>query len=195
MCDLLYGPGWTSAMRTIEKNIVFGLLYGGKLESLVSVAHIPDEVKLRVLNVFNTKLLRILAWRDELFNQAKTLGVITSPYFNRDFHFDLVTQANQRDIQKECVNYPVQGTAADITNLAMVRALPKLRSIGASIVATVHDSILVDTPIHRAIEAANILARELALAGAQVFPIIPWQAEAEMGFRWGELKPMELTHE
>ena len=187
MCDLLYGPGWTGAMRTIEKNIVFGLLYGGKLESLVSVAHIPDMVKMRVVNVFNTHLGRILRWRDELLERAK-LGGITSPYFNRTFHFDLINNNNHRDVVKQAVNYPVQGTASDITCAAAIEAQPRLEALGAGVIGLVHDSIIADVPEQYEQEAVTIITRALEDAGRKVFPIIPWVAEAEVGYKWGDMQ-------
>lgn len=193
MCDLLYGPGWTSAMRADEKRIMFGLLYGGTLESLVSVANLTIEQKKRVMHVFNTKLTRLIEWRDEMFDLARTKGIFVAPHYNRAFHFDLVTKGNARDVKKFAVNWPVQGIASMITSEALYRAQPQLKKYNARILATVHDSIIVTCPLEYRDKVAAIVATELEQAGYRVFPQLPWVAEAEWGYNWGHLETLEVT--
>jgi DNA polymerase I-like protein with 3'-5' exonuclease and polymerase domains len=192
MCDLLYGTGWNSAMRADEKRIMFGLLYGGSLESLVSVANLTIEQKTRVMNVFNTELTGLIKWRDIMFKQAQT-GSIVSPYFNRAFHFDLITKGNKRDVEKWAVNWPVQGTASMITCEAATQALPRLAPTGARIVATIHDSIIASTPVEYKQQVAKIVSEELEAAGSRAFSSLPWVAEAEVGDSWGAMEAFDYA--
>lgn len=192
MCDLLYGPGWNSAMRADEKRIMFGLLYGGTLESLVSVAELTDEQKQRVIAVFNTELTRLLAWRDEMLEIAKSKGVYVAPHYNRAFHFDLITPANERDVRKFAVNWPVQGIASMITSEAIFRCNKKLREWNARIITTVHDSIIATCPPEYKRQVALVIANALQDAGSRAFPQLPWVAEAEWGWDWGHLEPLEV---
>lgn len=191
-CDAIYGPGWTKAQRGVEKNVMFGSLYGGSLESLVSVGSLSDAQKQWVLDFFYTDLKRMVEWREEMFKIAKNKQVIVSPHFNWHYHFPLITQRLLHDIQKTSVNYPVQGTASKITVDAAVHAQPKLTELGAHVVATVHDSVGILAPDNCAIQAAQVMAEELEQAGTRFSGVIPWVADAEIGTDWGHLMEVEL---
>jgi DNA polymerase I-like protein with 3'-5' exonuclease and polymerase domains len=187
-CDMMYGAGqWDDAMRTKEKNVMFGLLYGGTLEGIVSSAAIPAGVANKVYYFFKDTLSVLMEWREEVFQQAKK-DVIISPYFNRRFEFPLVHKGNEYDIRKYAVNYLVQGTASNILMEAGIRAQPQLEELGGHIIIPLHDELIAIAPDAVVLEVAGILVQEIEAAGARAFPKLRWKASAEIGPNWGALK-------
>jgi DNA polymerase-1 len=192
-CDMMYGAGkWDKAMRTKEKNVMFGLIYGGTLEGIITSAGIVSGDAARVFEFFSSELRGLMDWRAEMFELARTKGEIVSPYFNRVFHFPFVHRGNQHAVEKYAVNYIVQGTASNITLDAAARAGPSLRDCGAYLIAAVHDELVAEAPYQFVNAVARNLGNELCLAGHRAFPSVSWAVEAEQGTRWGSLVSLEM---
>lgn len=189
-CDVAYGVGlWGSPERAEEKRVMFALLYGGHLESLMSISTMTPEQKQGLFNFFYNHLSVLLTWRTEMFEMASRDNIIVSP-LNRAYHFDVATDSNLRDLMKWAVNYPVQGTAAQITNTAMVNAERFIRQLGGYLIGNKHDEIIALVPEGKEAAAGEQIGLQLSKAGYEAFDILPWVAEAEAGPNWGELKTL-----
>lgn len=189
-CDVAYGAGlWGSPERAEEKRVMFALLYGGHLESLMSISTMSPEQKQGLFNFFYNNLTVLLTWRLDMFEMAKTNNIIVSP-LNRAYHFDVVTDGNITDLMKWAVNYPVQGTAAQITNTAMVNSEWAIRQLGGYLIGNKHDEIISLVPEGKEAQAGEQIGLALSMAGHKAFDMMPWVAEAEAGPNWGELKTM-----
>jgi DNA polymerase I-like protein with 3'-5' exonuclease and polymerase domains len=86
----------------------------------------------------------------------------------------------------ELFNSPDQGTGADILKRAMARLRLPLAALGAEIVASVHDELVVECPADRAEEAAALVKREMEAAGAEFIAPVPVAAEAAVGDTWAD---------
>lgn len=86
----------------------------------------------------------------------------------------------------ELFNSPDQGTGADILKRAMARLRWPLAALGAEIVASVHDELVVECPADRAEEAAALVKREMEAAGAEFIAPVPVAAEAVVGDTWAD---------
>ena len=84
------------------------------------------------------------------------------------------------------LNIPVQGTAADIVKKALGMLVPVMKALGGSIIATVHDEILLEVPESKAPEAARELKRTMEAAGAFYLKRVPVVAEAVTADSWAE---------
>ena len=83
--------------------------------------------------------------------------------------------------ERMAFNMPVQGTAADLMKLAMVKLFPRLREMGARMLLQVHDELLLEAPQARAEEVAA-LAKE---AMEKAYPLaVPLEVEVGMGEDW-----------
>jgi DNA polymerase-1 len=190
-CDLIFDEVWGKAERANEKRVMFANLYGQTVEAAVTVSELTREQKGRVVKFFAEHLSRLIEWKTEMYELAKKQGYIDLPGFNYRVHFDLITNKNNYDLKKLAVNYPVQGIASMITLRAATLAEPELLAMGAHLIATVHDSILGESPEHRTWEALDIACRYLEAAGVWWSNDIPWVAEPEKGKSWGTLKEMK----
>jgi DNA polymerase-1 len=91
--------------------------------------------------------------------------------------------------EREAINAPVQGTAADIMKLAMLKVPPALQAAGlkAKMLLQVHDELVLECPQKEVKETARVVQEAMADA----YPLsIPLSTEARSGANWGEMKPV-----
>jgi len=84
------------------------------------------------------------------------------------------------------LNYPVQGTSADITKESLARLPPLLEPIGGRVVLCVHDEIIVEVPEQHAQEALRILVSTMEAAGDSYLRHVPCVADGAIGDSWAE---------
>lgn len=84
------------------------------------------------------------------------------------------------------LNLPVQGTAADIVKKALGMLVPVVQRLGGSIIATVHDEVLLEVPAAAAKEAAHELKRVMEEAGAHYLKKVPVVAETLIADSWAD---------
>ncbi len=138
-----------------------------------------DAVKFR--SKFFAQRPGLNRWHREAWNkaprvsQAQTiLGRILLPRGNTDWgKFEMLT------------NYVVQGSAADVLKVAMVKL--RYRFPDLIIVATVHDELVFDVPAEGAEALREMIRLTMIDAFSEVFgDIIPMEVEAKVCFNWGE---------
>lgn len=85
------------------------------------------------------------------------------------------------------MNAPIQGTAADIIKLAMVRVFQKMREEGlaARLILQVHDELIVECPLAEKERAAAILGSEMQQAASLRVPLV---ADVHEGDSWYDAK-------
>ena len=118
--------------------------------------------------------------------------------FGRERHF-VLTDSELNHIQNEYINTPIQGTASDFAMFSLMNIYDYLQQNWkgrARIVATVHDSIIIeveDTP-----EALKTIGNKcvelMATTPLQYVPDcpVPFVADAEIGYKWGEMYKLDM---
>lgn len=86
--------------------------------------------------------------------------------------------------ERIAINTPVQGSAADLIKLAMIRVAARLEHMPeAKLLLQVHDELLLEAPKAQAAEVAAMVSKEMG----SVFPLeVPLVAEAHLGANWDE---------
>jgi DNA polymerase-1 len=89
------------------------------------------------------------------------------------------------EAERKTVNFPIQGTAADILKRAMLRVHEALRGDKARMILTVHDELLIESPEH---ETAVVVerVREAMQGAAQL--VVPLTVDVGIGPNWREAK-------
>ena len=89
--------------------------------------------------------------------------------------------------ERVALNTPIQGTAADIIKLAMIRVDHALAEAGlqAKLILQVHDELIVECPQEEAAQASRILQREMEQVAQLKVPLV---VEAKAGGSWYEAK-------
>ena len=87
--------------------------------------------------------------------------------------------------ERVALNMPIQGTAADIIKLAMIRVDERLRAekLAARLVLQVHDELIVECPENEAERVRDLLKEEMEGVAALSVPLL---AEAQIGKTWAE---------
>ena len=121
--------------------------------------------------------------------EAKAQGYVTTLYGRRRYLPELKSSNfNLRSFgERVALNTPIQGTAADIIKLAMIRVDEALRSakLKARLILQVHDELIVECPLAEAKEASAILKREMEQVAKLRVPLV---VEANEGSSWYEAK-------
>ncbi len=124
---------------------------------------------------------------------ASDLGYVETLLGRRRYFPGLQTQTNpnlRKREEREAINAPIQGTAADILKLAMIQMPDALKRAGltARMLLQVHDELVLECPRSELNETARIVQGIMENAYKLIIPIT---TDASWGLNWGELTPLE----
>lgn len=177
----------TPRLRSSAKAINFGIMYGKGAYSLsqdigVSVKE-ADTFLQNYLNTFP----KVDEYMSGCIAEAKEKGYCSTLFGRRRYLPELQSSNFQVRSSGERMarNTPIQGTAADVIKLAMVRVWQRLRTekMESHLILTVHDELIVEAPLAEAEKAGKILAEEMM---GCVQYAVPLTAEVNQGKTWLE---------
>lgn len=165
----------TPEMRSQAKAVNFGIVYGISDFSLAADIHVSrKEAKQYIENYFAT-YHGIKEYLDETVLKARANGYVTTLFGRRRYIPELAVQNHNVRAFGERVarNTPIQGTAADLLKIAMVRVAQRLREEGcrARIILQVHDELILECPKDEVDAASRILQEEMEQAGGKGIPL------------------------
>lgn len=179
----------TKQLRSHAKAVNFGIVYGISAFSLaqdigVSVA----EAKAYIEN-YLARFSGVRNYMTSVVERAKTAGWVETLMHRRRALPELAASNFQTRSfgERVALNMPIQGTAADIIKLAMVRVDARLRKEGlrGRLILQVHDELIVECPESEAEKTAALLTEEMERVMALSVPLT---AEAHWGKNWLEAK-------
>ncbi len=179
----------TPALRSRAKAVNFGIVYGIGAFSLskdIGVSRKEAETYIRdYLRLYEG----IDRYMKEIVETAKNQGYVTTMFGRRRYLPELASSNHALRSFGERVarNMPIQGTAADIIKIAMIRVDRRLREEGlkARLILQVHDELIVEAPEEEAEAAARLLSEEMQQA---VTLSVQLTAEAGIGKTWYDAK-------
>lgn len=179
----------TSEMRSAAKAVNFGIIYGIGAFSLSKDIGVSVYEANRYIKNYLSRYPKVSLFMDEVVENAKRDGYVAT-YFNRRRPVPELRQSNkvvQAAGKRIAMNTPIQGTAADIIKMAMVKVYDRLKSEvpTAKLILQVHDELIVEVPQKLALQAAKILGEEMQNV---VSFNVPLTAEVSMGGSWYDAK-------
>lgn len=181
----------TSETRRRAKAINFGIIYGISGFGLARQLMIPQGEARDYIAAYFERFPGIRAYMDEMKLKAREDGFVET-LFGRRLYISGITASNpaQRGFaERQAINAPIQGTAADIIKQAMVRMPAALCEAGspAQMLLQVHDELVFECPESDA-DAAMVLIRQvMENAASPVLSLdVPLIAEAATGLSWDE---------
>ncbi len=179
----------TPLQRSNAKAVNFGIIYGIGAFSLSRDIGTTKQQAEEYISGYFGKYPRIKGFIDGCVDSAKKLGYGIT-VFNRRRYIPEINSTNflQRSFgERVAMNMPVQGTAADIIKIAMVKVYNRLKSEGlrSKLILQVHDELLVEAYIDEADRVSAILKEEMENA---VDMAVPMEAEVHRGSTWYEAK-------
>ena len=183
-------PEWvTPELRSRAKAVNFGLIYGISGFGLSRNTGVSRREAGEFIAKYFEKYPGVKRFMDESASEGARLGYARTMMGRRRYLPELKSpKAPIREFGKRAaMNTPVQGTAADIIKLAMVRTDRALREAGmqSRLILQVHDELLLECPPEEADRAAEIL--RVAMEGAAELKV-PLVAEVHRGQNWAEAK-------
>ena len=177
----------TDDMRSKCKMVNFGIIYGISAFGLSQRLQCPRREAADLIESYFRLYPKIKAFMESSIEKARRTGYAVTALGRRRSLKDIssrnatVRQAAERD----AINTPVQGTAADLIKLAMVRVSRALKEEGlkAKMVLQVHDELLFDTPVDE-VERVSALA-EREMSGAMSLGV-PLEVSVGVGRNWLE---------
>ncbi|HZW03551.1 MAG TPA: DNA polymerase I [Anaerolineaceae bacterium] len=185
----------TRDMRRNAKGINFGLIYGISAFGLTRSTQLTLAESEDFMKAYFKRFPGVKSFLDGLRKQAAQQGYVETLMGRRRYFPNLQNLRNpnlRNREEREAINAPVQGTAADIMKLAMIhvpRALQKA-GLSARVLLQVHDELLIEVSEAELAAAARVVRTTME----QVYPLaIPLETEARAGKTWGDLIPIEST--
>jgi len=181
--------GVTPDMRRNAKAVNFGIVYGISAWSLSQdIGVMPEEAK-RYMDAYLQNYSGVRSYMKDIVDQAREMGYVSTLYNRRRYLPELKSSNfNLRSFgERVALNTPIQGTAADIIKLAMIRVDQALKNekLKARLILQVHDELIVECPLQEAETVKKILAREMEQVAKLKVPLV---VEAKLGGSWYEAK-------
>lgn len=191
----IYGVGpeaITKNMRRHAKAINFGLIYGMSPFGLTRTTDLTLSEAENFVKTYFQKFPGIKKYLDGIRRLAAQQGYVETLLGRRRYFPALQSKQNvqvKNREEREAINAPIQGTAADIMKLAMLKIPPALKAakLNAKMLLQVHDELVLECPKKELEETARIVKETMANAYKLDIPL---STEARYGDNWGEMKPI-----
>jgi len=190
---LMFGLGEEAPSRTQRghaKTLNFAILYGStefglaqQLGSNFSVAEAKELIR-----AYNERFPTVRDFMAAVVAEAKSKGFTTTLSGRRRYFPDIhAARINDRKAEeRKAMNAPIQGTAADMMKLAIIRAKGAVRDTGSRLLLTVHDELVFELK-----DGHEELIDPLKEAMSQALPLnVPVLVEAKTGPNWNDMRPV-----
>ncbi len=183
--------GMPSEVRRRAKAINFGIIYGISAFGLSNQLGIPREEAALYIRTYFERFPGIRDYMDAMKKTVREKGVVTT-IFGRKCHFPRIGSANASErafFERQAINAPIQGAAADIIRRAMVRMDAALISAGlsAQMLLQVHDELVFEAPEAEAEKTIEIVKRVMIDAPLPAVSLAaPLKVDARAARNWDE---------
>ena len=177
----------TPDMRRTAKAVNFGIVYGISAFSLSEDIHVSVAQAKAYMEKYFEHYSGVRAYMDRVVEQGREDGWVATLYGRRRWLPELKSSNfNMRSFgERVALNMPIQGTAADVIKLAMLRVDEALRREGleARLVLQVHDELIVECPESEAERVRDLLKGEMEAVADYAVTLV---ADANIGKTWAE---------
>jgi len=184
----------TPAMRRLAKAVNFGILYGQSAFGLAKALGIPQADAAEFIAGYFRVFAGAAAFMDDVLDRCRRDGFVTTMLGRRRSIAGVRERHRRRTAagalaltlpEREAVNTVVQGSAADLIKLAMLRVDARLRAEGrrAALVLQIHDELLLEAPPDEVAAVERLVADEMRQAMALTVPI---EVAVHAGGTWAE---------
>jgi DNA polymerase I len=179
--------------RRHSKSINFGLIYGMSAYGLMRVTDLTLAESENFMEAYFKQFPGVKAYLDGIRRQAADIGYVETLLGRRRYFPGLKNQSNynlRNREEREAINAPIQGTAADIMKIAMLNVPIALReaNLSGEILLQVHDELVLECPQDEITQTARLV--QSVMSGAFQLDV-PLDTEARFGRNWGEMVPVK----
>lgn len=179
----------TGEMRNRAKAVNFGIVYGIGAYSLAKDIGVTNKEAKNYIESYLKHYSGIDKYMHDVVEKAKDTGYVETVFGRRRYLPELSASNGMTRAFGERVarNAPIQGTAADIIKIAMIKVDKRLteENLEARLVLQVHDELIVECPSHESMRVAMILQEEMEKAVSLSVPLV---ADSAVGKTWYDAK-------
>ena len=179
----------TPLLRSRAKAVNFGIVYGIGAFSLSKDIGVTRAEADEYIKGYFATYPGVSAYMDQVVDDAKQTGCVTTLFGRRRYLPELSSSnANLRHFgERVARNMPIQGTAADIIKIAMIRVFDRLKreNLKSRLILQVHDELIVEAPEDEAETASRILKEEMEGACRMAVPL---SVDVHTGKTWYDAK-------
>lgn len=179
----------TGEMRSRAKAVNFGIVYGIGAYSLAKDIGVTNKEAKHYIESYLKHYSGIDKYMHDVVEKAKDTGYVETVFGRRRYLPELSASNGMTRAFGERVarNAPIQGTAADIIKIAMIKVDKRLteENLEARLVLQVHDELIVECPSHESMRVAMILQEEMEKAVSLSVPLV---ADSAVGKTWYDAK-------
>ena len=184
----------TKEQRRHAKAINFGLIYGMSAFGLSRSTGLTLAEAENFVKAYFNQFPRVKTYLDEIRQIATRQGYVETLLGRRRYFPNLATATNanvRNREEREAINAPIQGTAADILKIATIRMPVALTKAGlnAKLILQVHDELLLECPENELVDTVNLVQKVMESAYQLSVKLA---TDARYGTDWGNMKPIEL---
>lgn len=177
----------TREQRSAAKAVNFGIIYGQSAFGLAQNLGISRTEAKGIIDSYFEQYSTIKDYMDKAIAQAREQGFVETIYKRRRYLPDInSTNAMVRGFaERNAVNAPIQGSAADVIKLAMVAVhkVMKEQKVASKMLLQVHDELVFDVPIDEIDTMKSLVKKAMEEA---INLVVPMTAEMEIGDNWLE---------
>jgi DNA polymerase-1 len=177
----------TREARNNAKAVNFGIVYGISDFGLAQTLRISRKEAAAYIKAYFERYSGVKKFIDETIATTKRTGIART-LLGRERPIPDINSRNPNArgfAERTAVNSPIQGTAADLIKLAMIRVDEALAEFEAGLLLQVHDELVVEAPVHEVERVEKLLKSEME----SVYPLeVPLVVEAGAGHNWRDAK-------
>ena len=179
----------TKEQRSNAKAVNFGIVYGISDFGLAEQLGIPKKIAKQYIEEYLEQYSGIRNFMDNITEEAKEKGYVETLFHRRRYIPEL--KSNNYMVRqfgsRAAMNTPIQGTAADIMKIAMIKVYQEIqrRGLESKIVLQVHDEMMIEVPVKELEEMKEVLKTSMETAADLKVPLIAEISEAN---NWYECK-------
>jgi DNA polymerase-1 len=184
----------TRSQRSFAKAVNFGLMYGMGAYRLARDSELTLTEAENFIAAYFERFPKVRQYLDETKLKAAQQGYLET-LLGRRRYFPALTsgdsgrqaEIDRRAAEREAVNYPIQGTAADLIKIAMLKLANALNEhqLAGKMILQVHDELVIETP-ETEVDVMAALVKEVM---ESAYPLdVPLRADVNVGKNWGEAK-------
>lgn len=184
----------TSGMRRLAKAVNFGILYGQSAFGLAKSLGISQREAAAFIAAYLEAFAGASAFMDQVLDRCRRDGFVRTILGRRRAIQGVRDRAARRNAagvpalslpEREAVNTVVQGSAADLIKLAMLRVAGRLRAEGfqAAMVLQIHDELLLEAPPEEVARVESLVVEEMQSA---LELTVPLEVSVAVGDTWAE---------
>jgi DNA polymerase-1 len=181
------GSRVTAEMRRQAKTINFGIIYGISAFGLSRELGIPQGSARDMIKRYFDRYEGVLRYVEEMPEVARKQGFVSTLFNRRRFLPDLHSRnsATRKFAERTAINTPIQGSAADIIKMSMIRidTLLERRRLPARMIMQVHDELVFEVEAGAVKEVAAMVQHEMESVARLDVPLV---VDMGVGDNWGE---------